>query len=219
MELRVGNHGGPRRAIARGLVALSVLALGCTDQLPAPEAPERELDPALVEQAFEETSGGERGVVVLDAVDGAARVEDLGTELDGAGANEICPATPCLARLSVGEHRLVFHRDGRDDEVSLTVTRAPRAHRRVMSFDSGEHTDYIAIAVSGLTLGGLMLPILDPIGRMDDNLRASDAALIGGGIAAGALLITGIVGVVLAIADPRQTREGVSTEWQLDPPR
>ena len=85
-----------------------------------------------------------------------------------------------------------------------------------MSFDSGEHRDYFALAVSGLTIGGLMLPVLDPIANIDD-FGAAEAALIAGGIVAGAAIVAGIVGIVLAVTDPQRVREGSTTRWQLEP--
>lgn len=199
-----------------GLVVGLMVLVGCVEHLPPPAAPGRDLDPALVAQAREAEPSETEGVIVLDAVDGSARVEDLGSELDGAGAEEICE-TPCVTTLARGQHRLVFHRDGRDDEVEVEVGARPRAHRRVMSLDSGEHTDYIAIAASGLVVGGFGLALIDPLTRVNDNFSsASDALLIAAAVGFGAALITGIVGVIMLIADPRQDREGVSTEWEFD---
>ena len=192
-----------------------VLAAGCVERLPPPAAPDRVLSTQLSRAAADAEPGPGSGVVVLDAVGASARVEDLGTELDGAYAREIC-TTPCVAELSLGEHRLVFHADGRDDEVTVNVTDAPRAHRRALSFDSGAHDEFTGVAVTGLTLGVLLLPVLDPISSIDGQLGAGDAALIAAGVGVGALLVTGIVGVVLALTHPRQLRDGVSLEWDLD---
>jgi hypothetical protein len=204
---------------ASALVALTALPQGCVQTLPPPEAPSQELSREVIDEAFAVQSSEGEGVVVLDIVDGAARVEDLGTELDGAGAEEICEQTPCVARLELGQHRLVFHQDGRDDEVTFQVTPEPRAYRRVMSYDSGGHQDYFALAVSGLALGGLTLPIIDPLSDVgNNNSTAADVALVIGGVGAGAAIITGIVGVILAITDPQQVRDGAETTWQLTPP-
>lgn len=198
------------------LGAMSLL-IGCTETLPAPEAPTQELSAELTRQAQEAQPEEGQGVVVLDTVDGAARVEDLGSELDGAGAEEICAETPCVLTLAQGEHRLVYHRDGRDDEVTIQVSAEPSAYRRVMSYDSGAHDDYYAIAVSGLVLGGLvagpLIPTLFDVGQR--NSTAADIALVTGASVGGAILITGIIGVILAITDPRHVRDGSESQWQL----
>jgi len=205
-------------ARATGLVAVVALLGGCVHHLPGPQAPDREIPDALVAEAFDRSPAEGEGVVVLDVVDGEGSVEDLGTEADGAHATEICATTPCVADLEVGEHRLVFHHQGRDDQVTLTVGATPRAHRRVMSYDSGEHQEYFALAVSGFVIGGSLAAILGPLAALDaDQLRTADVGLVLGGALAGAALVTGIVGLVLALVDPREVREGASIEWHLTP--
>jgi len=188
------------------------------NRLPPPEAPPRELPDALVAEALAADPAEGEGVVVLDVVDGEGSVEDLGTEADGAHANEVCPTTPCVARLELGEHRLVFHHDGRDDQVTLDVGDTPRAHRRVMSYDSDEHREYFALAVGGLVIGGAMSAIIGPLVALgDDQLRTADIGLVIGGAVAGAALVTGLVGLILAIVDPQEVRDGTSLEWDLTP--
>lgn len=200
---------------------LAALALatagGCVNELPPPEEPEREIDERTRRRALE-TSGGERAAMVLDIVDGEGSVEDIGSEADGARAETICETTPCVALLAPGEHRLVFHHQGRDDEVEVRVGPGPRAHRRVMSYDSGEHREYLGIAITGFVVGGAFLPILGPLTQIDGNdLQAHDGGIVAATVLMGAALTTGIIGVVLAIANPRETRRGLSLEWDLVP--
>lgn len=200
-----------------GGLTLALLG-GCVSRLPPPEAPSRDVPRELVAEATARPSAEGQGVVVLDVVDGASRVEDLGSEADGAHATEICERTPCLARLAVGEHRLVFHHAGRDDEVTLTVGSSPRAHRRVMSYDSGEHREYLALAIGGLVIGGALTAIIGPIAATDfGQMGTADVGLLFGGALASAALLVGVVGLVLAIVDPQQVREGASLEWDLAP--
>ncbi|MCA9610758.1 MAG: hypothetical protein KC619_34420 [Myxococcales bacterium] len=203
---------------ARLFAAFALAAAGgCVHELPPPEEPEEEIDERLRRRALE-TSGGERAAIVLDIVDGAGTIEDLGSEADGARAETICETTPCVALLAPGDHRLVFHHQGRDDQVEVRVGPGPRAHRRVMSYDSGEHQEYLGLAISGFVIGGAFLPILGPLTQIDGNdLQPHDGGIIAATVFMGAAITTGIIGVILAITDPQETRRGVSLEWDLVP--
>lgn len=204
----------PRARFRTQVFLVSVLVAGCTHVLPAPEAPSRALTPELAQEAREPAPPGQ-GRLVLDVVGEPAHIEDLGDELDGAGADEICAATPCVVTLSVGEHALFFHRDGRDDRVQVLVTPEPRAHRRVLSFDSGEHSEYYGMAGGGMLFGLFFAPALEPLLRAP-QIGAPEAGLITATAIAGASLIVGISGIIAALVDPRETRVGLSEEWQLE---
>ena len=183
-----------------------------------PAAPAREISPSVAAQALAVTPDEGNGVVVIDVVDGEGTVEDLGVEADGAGRREFCPAVPCMAQRSCGEPQFAIHSGGRDDTVTFNVGPRPHVHRRIMSMDTGEHVEYFALALTGLSIGGVFLPILDPLARIEgDNIQPHDVGLILTGVFAGAALVTGIVGVILAIVDPRNVRDGASIEWDLAP--
>lgn len=191
---------------------------GCVNQLPPPAAPAREIPSEIAEEARRRRAVEGRGTIVLDVVDGVGSVEDLGTEADGARTTTVCASTPCVVDLAVGEHRLAFHHEGRDDEVTLTVGGAPRVLRHVMSYDSGEHQEYLALALGGLTIGGGLSPIFGTLASIDGNdLQPPDVGLILGGALAGAAIVTGIVGVVMMLVQPREVREGLSLQWDLVP--
>lgn len=53
---------------------------------------------------------------------------------------------------------------------------------------------------------------------MDSNYSVADGALIAAAVLGSAAFTAGIVGVILAIVDPRLVREGASTEWRLELP-
>ncbi|MBX3272407.1 MAG: hypothetical protein KF729_19260 [Sandaracinaceae bacterium] len=200
------------------LATAALLASACVNQLPPPAAPPREIAPAIAQQALAITPDEGNGVVVIDVVDGQGTVEDLGIEADGAGRREICPSLPCVAQLSLGEHQFAIHSGGRDDTVTFNVGSRPHVHRRIMSLDTGDHVEYFALALTGLSIGGVFLPIIDPLVRIEpDNIQAHDVGLILAGAFTAAALVTGIVGVILAIIDPRNVREGTSIEWDLAP--
>ncbi|MFK7987777.1 MAG: hypothetical protein AB8I08_17300 [Sandaracinaceae bacterium] len=205
----------PSNAAVWGL-CVTVLALsGCVRNLPPPEAPGQELSAELMAEVQAPTEEGQ-GVVVLDAVGDPAEGEDMG-EADGANAQTVCEQTPCVVRLEQGEHRLVFHRDGRDDQVELDVGATPIGHRRALSFDSGEHNEYLAMMVIGFGTAAVMSPIFSPIADLDGQFDSGgDIGLVLGGAFAGAMFGVGLIGAILAIANPREVREGRSTVWQLD---
>jgi hypothetical protein len=207
-----------RTLSAATLVAAALATTGCVRQLPPPEAPAREISQDLRTRAAELQAPEGRGIVVLDVTEGEATVTDLGSEGDGAGRREVC-TTPCVTDLSLGEHRVVFNRGGRSDEVTLNVEETPLVHRRTMSYDSGSHTEYSILATFGLGIGGLTTAFLiDPLSQMGGNLTMADGALITAAVLGGALFTAGLVGVILAIVDPRAVREGASTEWRLELP-
>lgn len=202
-------------AAVLGLAGLVLVLSGCVRNLPEPEAPSRELSAELMAEVGAPTEEGQ-GVVVLDAVGEPAEVEDMG-EGDGANAQTVCEATPCVVRLEQGEHQLVFHRDGRDDQVELDVGATPIGHRRALSFDSGEHNEYLAMMVIGFGAAAVMSPIFDPISRLDGQFStAGDVGLVLGGAFAGAMFGVGLIGAILAIANPREVRDGRSTVWQIE---
>lgn len=198
------------------LAALALVAMfggsGCVHQL-EPQVPSRDLPRELEAEALRQAPAEGQGTVVLDAVGAPATVHTVGG-LDPE-PREIC-RTPCVAQVATGEHRLVFRRGDSEDEVTLTVGSQPLAYRRSLSYDSGERRDYYGLAIAGLTFGGFFGPIIDPLTSMDGNIDEADVGLIVGGVLGGVVLTAGIVGLVLAIVDPRRVREGASTEWQLD---
>lgn len=201
-----------RRACWTGAAAL--LLVGCVERLPPPEAPPQRLSAELTERAAAADPGEGEGVLVLDTTEGPAMVTDVGREVDGAGRTEVC-TTPCVAELALGEHELIFREGDRSDTVTVQVEPTPRAHVRTLSYDSGAHREYVTVGVTGIALGGASLFLIDPLASMDDDLTATDGALIAAAALGGAALVAGIVGVVLAVADPQRLREGISSEWRL----
>jgi hypothetical protein len=197
-------------------VAAATLGMvGCTQQLPPPEAPSHELAAEVRREAARTEAPEGQGVVVLDVTEGTASVREIGQEGDGAGGSVLCE-TPCVTTLSLGEHRLQFRSGDRVDEVDLLVEETPRAHRRTMSYDTGAHEEWLSLGVTGVLFGGASLLLIDPLTSMDDNFGPADAALVTAAALGGAALVAGITGVVLAIVDPRKLREGVSSEWRLE---
>ncbi|MCB9594790.1 MAG: hypothetical protein H6719_18865 [Sandaracinaceae bacterium] len=200
----------------QALLATSLL-FGCVQQLPAPATPSRELPPGLADEARRATPPAGRGVVALDVDGEPATVEDLGAAPDAAQGESVC-RTPCVATLPLGERPVLFRRGDRADRVTLHVGETPTAHRRTLSLDTGERVEYRALAIVGLTLGGLLTPILEPIASIDGaNMHETDVALIAAGALSGAILTAGVVGLVLAIVDPQQLRDGASIELDLGP--
>lgn len=192
------------------MASLVAVLSGCTEVLPPPAAPSQEISGDLARRARAAHPSSGRGVVVLDTVGGSAQV----TGLDAA--EPACEETPCVVTLPEGEHPVVFHRDGRDDEATLRVTERPSAYRRVMSYDTGARDEYTALTASGLTLGGLLIgPLVGPLSHVGSEGTNEDVAVIAVAVASGALLVTGIVGLVLTITDPRRVREGSDVQWPL----
>ena len=200
------------------LAALLATAAGCVHHLPPPDEPGRELPEATRREALATPATPRRAPIALDIVDGSGTIEDVGVAADGAHARTICEATPCVAVLAVGEHRLVMHQGGRDDEVTVRVGPGARAHRHVMSYDSGEHREYLTLAAAGYTIGLGLLPILGPAVAIDPgDINLPDLGIIAATGVMAAAIVTGTVGLVLSLVDPQSVRDGVSIEWDLAP--
>jgi hypothetical protein len=196
------------------VLCVGVLAVGCTRNLPPPEAPARVLPSALLEEVRAEEASEVEGVVAIDVEGEPAEVTDFGMVGDLHRPNTIC-TTPCVARLEQGTHRLALRRGETADEIDLQVTAAPRGYRRILSEDTGEHDEYISLIVGGILVGGFFAPMYGRLADFDQNTTIGNVGYIAGSTLATVALGAAIVGAILLIADPRVIREGNSTEWEL----
>jgi hypothetical protein len=199
---------------------------------PAPP-PERRPLPELEAQAVKAPRDPQTGAVVLDAAGGEARVTDVLSEttLVGHGASSmqrgnsdvVCEKTPCLARLTVGDHDLRFEgaKVGEfvpNQRLELAVTPDPTEHRVALSARTREPTQgYKTARITAVigfltTVGGI-----GALGLTEEASNTSDShpwriPLVA---VAGAGLVTLIVSTILQINGQGEYVPGSSASWAL----
>lgn len=219
--------------LAGALVSVASLH-GCAPSKLSPPAapshrvPELPIDPGPI--------GQNNGRVILDAVDGRTRVEEVIEDTQGSAVvgssyaftsaratRPVC-TTPCAADLPLGSHRLRFTLDS-DDGVE-------RSHEADVAFGSNQSIYRVALRAEkpsnvGVNVAGMITGILGgtamaagaggmlaSLGSKDADDRARYQTAGAGLLAGGAALLT--LGIVLIATNRGTVREARDIQFPFD---